>query len=201
MIRATVSGLGAAVEGAVKGSSATRILQNALKAAGYNPGNIDGTFGDNTRRALQSFQTSQGLTVGDFPDNLTLDALGIPAGNWAQIIQDAGGPAYLVKAAQTIATRIATAELPGEEEPLPAPIVEERTEIVPAAAMSLSAKTWLRKNWPYFAVGGGVGLVVIIGAVLWTRRKPEPVGPGHVTHMAGLQRGRYGLRGYGRGAR
>jgi g-D-glutamyl-meso-diaminopimelate peptidase len=36
--------------------------QTALKQLGYNPGELDGEFGPNTRNALQEFQRDGGLT-------------------------------------------------------------------------------------------------------------------------------------------
>jgi peptidoglycan hydrolase-like protein with peptidoglycan-binding domain len=36
-------------------------LQAALAAAGFNPGNIDGSFGSGTSAAVVAFQKSQGL--------------------------------------------------------------------------------------------------------------------------------------------
>jgi hypothetical protein len=38
-----------------------RIAQLALTFLGHNPGAVDGLFGDNTRRALQAFQSAEGL--------------------------------------------------------------------------------------------------------------------------------------------
>jgi len=40
-----------------------KALQNALKAAGYDPGTIDGTYGTGTFDAVEAWQTDQGLTV------------------------------------------------------------------------------------------------------------------------------------------
>ena len=38
-------------------------LQRSLKAAGFNPGPVDGWFGPQTERAVLSFQSSRGITV------------------------------------------------------------------------------------------------------------------------------------------
>lgn len=48
-----------------QGSSgpAVRDLQNKLKAAGFNPGPIDGAFGPKTKAAVVAFQRAQGITV------------------------------------------------------------------------------------------------------------------------------------------
>jgi peptidoglycan hydrolase-like protein with peptidoglycan-binding domain len=40
-----------------------RELQQALSAAGYNPGTADGTFGEQTEAAVVAFQTANGLAV------------------------------------------------------------------------------------------------------------------------------------------
>lgn len=40
-----------------------REIQQALINRGYNIGAVDGMIGDNTRRAIQDFQRSQGLTA------------------------------------------------------------------------------------------------------------------------------------------
>lgn len=39
------------------------ILQDSLGALGYKPGNLDGVFGQTTKKAVQSFQKKQGLTA------------------------------------------------------------------------------------------------------------------------------------------
>jgi peptidoglycan hydrolase-like protein with peptidoglycan-binding domain len=48
-----------------KGSTdpAVRDLQEALKALGYDPGPIDGTFGSATETAVKAFQQAKGITV------------------------------------------------------------------------------------------------------------------------------------------
>ena len=38
-------------------------LQEALTAAGYNPGAADGTFGEQTEAAVVAFQEANGLAV------------------------------------------------------------------------------------------------------------------------------------------
>jgi peptidoglycan hydrolase-like protein with peptidoglycan-binding domain len=38
-------------------------LQEALKALGFNPGPVDGIFGDKTETAVRAFQTSRGITA------------------------------------------------------------------------------------------------------------------------------------------
>lgn len=53
-------------------------LQQALKAAGYNPGMIDGVFGIDSRAAMQAYQAAHRLTKTAFPDGRTYMALGLP---------------------------------------------------------------------------------------------------------------------------
>jgi len=57
-------------------SSTVRAVQTALKAAGYNPGPIDGVMGLQTQTALKQFQTDKSLPIGNL--NLeTLRSLGV----------------------------------------------------------------------------------------------------------------------------
>ena len=57
-------------------STKVRSVQSALKAAGYNPGPIDGVMGIMTQAALKQYQTDKGLPVGNM--NLeTLTSLGV----------------------------------------------------------------------------------------------------------------------------
>ena len=53
-----------------------RAVQRALNAAGYDSGTVDDQVGPRTRSALEAFQRSKGLPVGD-PDQATLEALGM----------------------------------------------------------------------------------------------------------------------------
>lgn len=64
------------MEGAV--GPAVETLQRALLAAGFNPGEIDGEFGANTRTALSLFQMSQGAPATGVADARTLSLLNIP---------------------------------------------------------------------------------------------------------------------------
>ncbi len=54
-----------------------RRLQRRLKAAGFDPGPIDGIFGPATRTALKQYQTAQGLSVTGELDPSTRQALGL----------------------------------------------------------------------------------------------------------------------------
>jgi cell wall-associated NlpC family hydrolase len=55
--------------------SAVVKLQNLLKAAGCNPGGVDGKFGPGTQSAVMSFQASRGLTVDGVVGQQTWHAL------------------------------------------------------------------------------------------------------------------------------
>ena len=54
---------------------AVRSLQDLLVAAGFDPGDIDGTFDDDTEEAVAAFQTSRGLEVTGIVDRATWDLL------------------------------------------------------------------------------------------------------------------------------
>lgn len=58
------------------GAEQLRSVQNALAAAGYNPGPADGVIGPRTRQALRDFQKAKGLKVTGTPTPETLQALG-----------------------------------------------------------------------------------------------------------------------------
>jgi peptidoglycan hydrolase-like protein with peptidoglycan-binding domain len=51
-------------------------LQKALKAAGYNPGPIDGSIGAQTMRAVDEYQRAKGMERGGLTLS-TLKALGV----------------------------------------------------------------------------------------------------------------------------
>lgn len=54
-----------------------RLVQERLKAAGFDPGPIDGVLGPKTRSALEQYQRSRGLAISGRPDAPTLLSLGI----------------------------------------------------------------------------------------------------------------------------
>lgn len=56
-----------------------RDLQLALKARGFDPGDIDGVIGRNTISAIRAFQAANGLEVDGIAGTNTLAALGQPA--------------------------------------------------------------------------------------------------------------------------
>lgn len=59
-----------------RGDEVTQI-QIALKEQGYNPGNVDGIFGEQTRKAVIAFQKDNGLDADGIAGEKTLAALGI----------------------------------------------------------------------------------------------------------------------------
>jgi putative chitinase len=56
-------------------SDAVKRLQQQLKAKGYNPGLVDGFFGDATERAVQQFQTTVGIIADGIAGPVTLSKL------------------------------------------------------------------------------------------------------------------------------
>jgi hypothetical protein len=55
-----------------------RMLQLRLREAGYDPGPIDGKFGQQTKAALCQFQRQQGLRITGELDDASRKALKIP---------------------------------------------------------------------------------------------------------------------------
>ena len=53
----------------------TYILQSALYCNGFNPGEIDGIFGDNTLSAVKSFQSAKGISVDGAAGKNTFEKL------------------------------------------------------------------------------------------------------------------------------
>jgi peptidoglycan hydrolase-like protein with peptidoglycan-binding domain len=54
-----------------------RIVEEALKAKGYNPGKIDGVVDDTNRAAIRSFQKDKSLPVTGTVDKRTAEELGV----------------------------------------------------------------------------------------------------------------------------
>ena len=59
------------------GSSGDAVLrlQQQLQAAGFDPGGVDGQYGQNTKSAVVAFQRSRGLAVDGIAGNATLRAI------------------------------------------------------------------------------------------------------------------------------
>lgn len=74
-------GIGAASTAVMlkRGSSGPAViqLQQALQAAGFSPGAIDGKFGPGTESAVKAYQRSKGLAADGIVGPLTASALGI----------------------------------------------------------------------------------------------------------------------------
>ncbi|RYG88055.1 MAG: peptidoglycan-binding protein [Alphaproteobacteria bacterium] len=60
----------------MKGDLITR-LQQALKARGFSPGDIDGAYGPHTAAAVHAFQLAEGLQADGEAGDATLKALGL----------------------------------------------------------------------------------------------------------------------------
>jgi len=60
----------------MKGAAVKR-LQQALKAAGYNPGPIDSDFGAKTAAAVAAYQLAKGLVPDGEAGPKTMRALGL----------------------------------------------------------------------------------------------------------------------------
>ena len=56
-------------------STLRRLIESRLSGLGFNPGEVDGRFDRNTRRALRDYQNSRGLTATGYIDQLTLARL------------------------------------------------------------------------------------------------------------------------------
>jgi hypothetical protein len=54
-------------------------IQRALKAAGHNPGKLDGVIRSDTMRAVRAYQTANNLPVDDYINLETVKALGLTA--------------------------------------------------------------------------------------------------------------------------
>lgn len=54
-----------------------RKIQTRLKELGYDPGSVDGVFGEKTRKAVVAFQRDNGLTQDGIAGPKTLAALGV----------------------------------------------------------------------------------------------------------------------------
>lgn len=72
--------------------SSVRCLQQAVAAAGFSPGPVDGAFGNQTRAAVSSYQRANGLTVDGVVGRQTGTALGIWAAAGTPPPATAGSP-------------------------------------------------------------------------------------------------------------
>ena len=73
-----------------KGASVT-LLQNKLRAAGFNPGPIDGDFGPRTAAAVRAFQHSRGIAVDGVVGPVTWGKLGVQGGGSVPAPGSSGG--------------------------------------------------------------------------------------------------------------
>jgi peptidoglycan L-alanyl-D-glutamate endopeptidase CwlK len=73
-------------------------LQKRLKAAGFNPGNIDGDFGPGAQAAVLAFQKSKGLLADGVAGPCTLCALGL--------IENSNLPSVVSKVTATMVSKM-----------------------------------------------------------------------------------------------
>ncbi len=57
------------------------LIEQMLKMLGYDPGNVDGTFDKNTRRAIRKYQKATGMPVTGYADAALVLALKVQTGN------------------------------------------------------------------------------------------------------------------------
>lgn len=60
---ASATGSGTSTALPTDGPARVRSIQQALQAAGYSPGAVDGTMGQKTQKAIRAFQEAHGLSV------------------------------------------------------------------------------------------------------------------------------------------
>lgn len=87
----TVSALGASIYYGSTDTSTIREIQTRLKNWGYYTGNVDGIFGYKTETAVKKFQSKNGLVVDGKVGPRTLEALGLPTGNYTDSAATGGG--------------------------------------------------------------------------------------------------------------
>lgn len=63
-------------QGDIRDGAMVHRVQEALKQRGFDPGPVDGRFGDGTENAVRQFQTSKGLMADGIVGQQTWAALG-----------------------------------------------------------------------------------------------------------------------------
>lgn len=119
----------------------TKELQAALKAAGYDPGPIDGIFGPLTEAAVRAYQQGSDLRIDGIAGSETLNSLGLVSSPSPSASTPSGGTDY-TDAPETrfnglpgepelwedsgTGERFAVYEIPGTEPPVPLLFAVER---------------------------------------------------------------------------
>ena len=97
-------------------------IQKALQERGYNPGPVDGKFGDNTKNAIRAFNRDSGAPIVSHISESLAEALGI---NWDQW-RPMGGKVSSVEFSRKAEFSISSLESAAEIKPLPRWFVEIR---------------------------------------------------------------------------
>lgn len=67
-----------------------RMVEEALKSKGYNPGSVDGVADDANRSAIRSFQQDSGIPITGAVDKRTADKLGVSISSRSSASNPAG---------------------------------------------------------------------------------------------------------------
>ena len=99
-----------------KGSTGSEVtkIQTKLKNWGYYSGSIDGVYGEETRKAVISFQRKNGLTPDGVAGTKTLNAMGIFSSSGSSGSSSSGGYGGFSQSEVDLLARVISAEARGE---------------------------------------------------------------------------------------